>query len=1204
MKKNKFLLIFVLLLYFGLLNVSWGQISITSLPYSPAVTTFDSFNPTDASAFTSTIPAGWSGTSSGTAAYKGRGNGSSNAGGYWAYGSGSEYSLGALRSGTPGNITYTVSYTNNSGGTITSLTFSWDYEQWRYANTSGWDCSGTGQLSGNSTLNAKDFTGSASGTNGSVTVTPVTSFTLSGLSIANGQTFGISWITTDGTSSDNGVAIDKFSISASGSPPTMTVNPTSLSGFSYSQGSGPSTAKTSILNGANLNPSSGNITITGSTNYEVSTNGSTFSSSQTISYTSSALTNSTIYIRLKAGLSSGAYNNENVVVSGGGITSQNITCSGKVLSAEPVTQATNITSGSVSTASMVISWTNGSGTNRAVFMKEGVQGTITNPTDSVSYSASANWSSKGTQLGSSGYYCIYNGSGNSVSLSNLTTNTNYWIQVFEYNGSGVYTNYLTVTAIRNPNNFYVMPTTQALNITFPTVASNSITANWTNGNGSKRIVIVNTNNSFTNPSNGTDPTANPVFSGSGEQVVFNGTGNTVAVTNLSAGTTYWFRVYECNGSGTYTVYNTNTATQNPNNQYTTVAAYIWTGGAGDFNWNTAGNWSPSRTSVSSSDNLTFDNTGTITVNNVQSESIDKLTISGNTNLILNPLSAVTLTIGTSINVASSSILNLGSNLNISLNSGVPMNVNGTLLCGTSTVSGNGNFILSSVGTLGIGSVSGLSGNITSTGTKTLDSQASYVFNGIGNIQNTTGLPGAVGSLTINNSSGVSLQNNLSVYGTLTLTSGAFNLNGHNLSLNGDFSITSGSIGGNSSSNLTLNVTAGTSGTLNFSSGSALNNFTLNSIGSTITFSSDLTIYGTMSLVNGKVDLLDNILTLYSTGSLSENTNSVIKSSTGNGYITTSISLTNPSGDNCRGIGVTITSLSDLGNTTIERHFDPQTGNGNTGIKRWYNISPANNSGLNATLILKYDQSELNSIPEDNLDGFKSTDSGITWEEIIGTLNKTNRIYTIAGINSFSRWTLGDKDNTLPVKLNSFLSDVTERSVVLKWITGEEINNSGFDIERANANDKTKWDKIGFVKGKGTLNTSSNYSFEDNMINSGKYLYRLKQIDFNGNFHYFNLESVIEIKAPNKPELSQNYPNPFNPITKINYGLPKDGKVKLVIYDIRGCEIKTLVDNEFKTAGRYTVEFNGSQFSSGVYFYRIHVDLGTGYTEQKKMILVK
>ncbi len=87
-------------------------------------------------------------------------------------------------------------------------------------------------------------------------------------------------------------------------------------------------------------------------------------------------------------------------------------------------------------------------------------------------------------------------------------------------------------------------------------------------------------------------------------------------------------------------------------------------------------------------------------------------------------------------------------------------------------------------------------------------------------------------------------------------------------------------------------------------------------------------------------------------------------------------------------------------------------------------------------------------------------------------------------------------------------------------------------------------------------------------------------------------------------LSQNYPNPFNPVTKINYDLPKDAKIKLVIYDILGREVKTLLNNELKTAGRYTVEFNGSNLASGVYFARILVNEGKDFIAVKKMVLVK
>lgn len=114
----------------------------------------------------------------------------------------------------------------------------------------------------------------------------------------------------------------------------------------------------------------------------------------------------------------------------------------------------------------------------------------------------------------------------------------------------------------------IAPTTPASNITFASIGTTSMTVNWTNGNGENRIVIMNTTNSFTNPTDGTDPTANADYGGSGEQVVYNGTSNTVDITSLSQNTEYWFRVYEYNNTGTDTKYITSTATDNPKSEST------------------------------------------------------------------------------------------------------------------------------------------------------------------------------------------------------------------------------------------------------------------------------------------------------------------------------------------------------------------------------------------------------------------------------------------------------------------------------------------------------------------------------------------------------------------------------------------------------------------------------------------------------------
>jgi len=113
------------------------------------------------------------------------------------------------------------------------------------------------------------------------------------------------------------------------SSPTITVTPTTLTGFTYVEGSGPSAEQSYVLGGSNL--TAGPITVTAPTNYEISlTSGSGFGSSVSVSYTAPTLSNTTIYVRLKAGLAANTYNGETISNAGGGATTVNVTCSGNV----------------------------------------------------------------------------------------------------------------------------------------------------------------------------------------------------------------------------------------------------------------------------------------------------------------------------------------------------------------------------------------------------------------------------------------------------------------------------------------------------------------------------------------------------------------------------------------------------------------------------------------------------------------------------------------------------------------------------------------------------------------------------------------------------------------------------------------------------------------------------------------------------------
>lgn len=198
------------------------------------------------------------------------------------------------------------------------------------------------------------------------------------------------------------------------------------------------------------------------------------------------------------------------------------------------------------------------------------------------------------------------------------------------------------------------------------------------------------------------------------------------------------------------------------------------------------------------------------------------------------------------------------------------------------------------------------------------------------------------------------------------------------------------------------------------------------------------------------------------------------------------------------------------------------------------------------------------------------------------------------------------DIALPVELSSFASTVIGNDVTLQWSTSSETNNSGFNIERAvyNNGNLSDWSTVGNVEGHGNSTVSNSYSFTDRSLNAGIYTYRLKQIDFNGNFEYHNLNSDVVIGVPTRFELMQNYPNPFNPSTRISFEIPTDGIVKLTVFDNSGKEVAVL-SNGYKTTGYYTVDFNGSNLASGVYFYKLELNSNNESTVKiRKMALVK
>ncbi len=187
--------------------------------------------------------------------------------------------------------------------------------------------------------------------------------------------------------------------------------------------------------------------------------------------------------------------------------------------------------------------------------------------------------------------------------------------------------------------------------------------------------------------------------------------------------------------------------------------------------------------------------------------------------------------------------------------------------------------------------------------------------------------------------------------------------------------------------------------------------------------------------------------------------------------------------------------------------------------------------------------------------FFSSNNGTNWTQVsTGLTNTIIWALEVSGLNLFAG-TNGNGiwrrplDEIIPVELISFTASVTGNDVTLSWTTATELNNLGFEVQRSIEN--KNWNTIAFVEGAGTTTSSQSYGYVDNSISSGKYFYRLKQVDFNGSFEYSNVVDVL-VGIPNEFVLSQNYPNPFNP-SNINYLMQyrQQSFVTLKVYDIIG-----------------------------------------------------
>lgn len=828
--------------------------------------------------------------------------------------------------------------------------------------------------------------------------------------------------------------------------------------------------------------------------------------------------------------------------------------------AAPATQANNITFSAIATTSMTVSWTNGNGSKRVVIMN--TSNSFTDPADGTDPSAN-------TVYGGSGEQVVYNNTGTSVTVTGLNPSTTYWFRVYEYNCSGVNTKYNVTTATNNPNSQATIsscttPTTQASNITFTGVAGTTMTANWTNGDGAKRVVIMNTANSFTDPSDGSDPTANTVYSGSGEQVVYNNSGTSVTVTGLTYGTTYWFRVYEYNCSGVNTKFLTSTATNNPNSQATPpIMTYTWQGGSST--WGTAANWTPARTTPDPSDILIFNDGTSETVTGVSSQTIGQLLISNNTTLTLQAGAGATLTIGggtgTDFSIGAGSQLTLdGANaISVNVASGATGAVSGNMILSggahrlTAADASGVTFNTGSAFTAG----TGFSGNpfgTTSLNSIVFGSGSSFIQQA-GSNPFGAGQPSSV--VVFQTGSLFKMQANATpslsgrTYADMEIDFATALINGTgSAALNIDnLTVTQGSLslGMTGAFNIKGNISVAAGATLNFAPATA-GTLTLNGTSAqTISSSGTLTFGANQNVIadNANGITLNTSVVLGSAATLTLTNGKVILSSGGN------LTVSSITGGNSSNYIVTIggfLTINNVGASTVLFPVGPSTGLyhpatiNNTGtpdnfsvqvVTAWpgctvggpggysvqavWLINEATIGGSNCTLTLDYAGAVTGSL-YDPSGGQIYHCAGFFTDYQNGTVSGT--VATGSGFTSFSPFGVASPSGTVPVKFTNVKASQLGRNIRVEWTNQTESDVVRYAVERsANGISFSDITTQAALKNDGGR---ADYSYVDATPITGVNFYRIRSLEANGKFVY---SSIVKVNTGAAAADMLVFPNP-------------------------------------------------------------------------------